>query len=152
MTSVSSNDDIIDSRDVVAAVDEYEADRAALEERIEEIDNELTELDDDSDERADLNEERAGCCDELAELEENNAGLLAFAKDFEGYAADYRYGEAAINDDYFEEYAQQLAADIGAIDRDANWPLSHIDWTAAADALKQDYTAIEFQEQTFWVR
>ena len=65
---------------------------------------------------------------------------------------DWRYGETLIRDSYFEEYAQQLAEDIGAIDRNANWPLGHIDWEAAAEALKQDYMEVDFSGVTYYIR
>jgi len=54
-----------------------------------------------------------------------------------------------ILDSYFEEYAEQLADDIGAIDRDAGWPVCHIDWKAAAEALAQDYTEVTFGGNTY---
>ena len=40
-------------------------------------------------------------------------------------------------------YAQELAEDVGAIARKAQWPLSHIDWEAAAEELEMDYNTIE---------
>jgi antirestriction protein len=86
--------------------------------------------------------------DEAAEL----AILQEFADEAEGYAADWHYGETFIRDSYFTEYAQELAEDIGAIDREYSWPASHIDWTAAAEALQQDYSAIELDGVTFWTR
>jgi antirestriction protein len=49
-------------------------------------------------------------------------------------------------------YAQDFAEDIGAIDRNAGWPLGCIDWEAAADELKSDYSSIEFDGVTYWVR
>src|SRR5688572_8669279 len=49
------------------------------------------------------------------------------------------YGVSLIREDYFETHAQEFAEDIGAVDRDAPWPASYIDWEAAADALKDDY-------------
>lgn len=55
-----------------------------------------------------------------------------------------------IPEDEFEDYARDLAADIGAIDSDAGWPLSYIDWSAAADALQSDYTPITYQGTTYW--
>lgn len=61
-------------------------------------------------------------------------------------------GEALINDSYFQEYAEQLADDIGAIDRHATWPLNCIDWERAADELKNDYTSVTYGETTYWVR
>ena len=41
---------------------------------------------------------------------------------------------------------------MGAVPRDAGWPTSYIDWERAADALKMDYTSIEADGRTFWVR
>lgn len=37
-----------------------------------------------------------------------------------------------------EDYAEQLADDIGAVDRRASWPLSCIDWSAAWRELTYD--------------
>ncbi|MCC6311377.1 MAG: hypothetical protein IT345_10725 [Trueperaceae bacterium] len=82
---------------------------------------------------------------ELAELE-------AINEEGEGYAPDWTYGEGLIDESYFEAYAQELAEDIGAINRDASWPLSYIYWPAAADALKMDYTGIDIRGRTWYVR
>lgn len=38
-----------------------------------------------------------------------------------------------------EEFAEDMAENIGAIDRNAAWPNNHIDWTRAANDLMQDY-------------
>lgn len=58
----------------------------------------------------------------------------------EPYCDDYRYGASVIADSYFQDYAQELADDCGMVDGAAGWPLRHIDWAAAAEELKQDYT------------
>ena len=80
------------------------------------------------------------------------AALKSLEEDAEGYCPDWRHGASLIRDTYFEEYARQLAEDIGAIDRNATWPACHIDWEAAAEALQQDYTSVEFDGVTYWVR
>jgi hypothetical protein len=85
--------------------------------------------------------------DEAEEL----AALLALQDEASG-ASDWTYGETLIRDDYFKDYAQELAEDIGAINPEASWPLNHIDWGAAADALKMDYTPVEWSGVTYWVR
>jgi hypothetical protein len=59
---------------------------------------------------------------------------------------------ALIRDSYFEDYARQLAEDIGAIDSKASWPNNHIDWEDATDALKQDYTEVDFDGVSYWIR
>jgi hypothetical protein len=57
--------------------------------------------------------------------------------------------DTAILDSHFETYAQELADDIGAIDRHAKWPLNHIDWEAAADELRHDYSTAEWDGHTY---
>lgn len=65
---------------------------------------------------------------------------------------DWSYGAHFIREDVFEDYAQELAEDIGAIDSDASWPLYCIDWERAANDLKMDYSAVEFLGHTYFVR
>lgn len=55
-----------------------------------------------------------------------------------------------IPEDEFENYAEELAEDIGLIQRDANWPYTHIDWGAAADELKQDYSTVSVEGITYY--
>jgi hypothetical protein len=60
------------------------------------------------------------------------------------------YGvEQLINATYFKSYAMELAEDCGMIDHNAPWPQRHIDWDAAVEELKMDYT--EFSS-TFYGR
>jgi hypothetical protein len=80
--------------------------------------------------------------------EETLEAINAIADD----VSEWQYGATLIREDYFEEYAQQLAEDIGAIGRDATWPLSHIDWPAAAEALLIDYSEVKFMGHTYYVR
>mgnify|MGYP001610086472 CR=1 FL=1 len=63
-------------------------------------------------------------------------------------------GVQLIRASYFETYAEELAEDIGAIDRklEGQWPYNHIDWKAAAEELMQDYTEIDFDGVTYWYR
>lgn len=79
--------------------------------------------------------------EELAEIEE-----------IAGYCSDFQHGEVMIPTRDFEEYAEELASEIGAIDHNASWPLSHIDWKAAAEELAQDYTEVEYQGTSYYVR
>lgn len=77
--------------------------------------------------------------------------LREFADDAQS-VPDWQYGETFIADHYFENYARELATDIGAINEDAGWPNSYIDWEAAADALRIDYTGFELRGNTYWAR
>jgi hypothetical protein len=78
--------------------------------------------------------------------------LRLFAEEGSQAAADWEHGETFIPDDQFEDYARQTAEDIGAIQKDGNWPHGFIDWARAADALKQDYTSIRVDGTTYWAR
>lgn len=77
--------------------------------------------------------------------------LYAFAESAES-VPDWRHGETFINEDYFEDYAREMAEDTGAIQPDAAWPNSYIDWEAAADALQMDYTSFELRGTTYYAR
>jgi hypothetical protein len=55
------------------------------------------------------------------------------------------YGVFLIAEDYFVDYAQDMADSIGAIDSNAGWPLNFIDWDAAAEALKSDYQSVHIK-------
>lgn len=62
------------------------------------------------------------------------------------------YPGSMIRDSYFKDYAMELADDIGAVDANASWPNTYIDWDAAAEALQQDYSSIEYQGIDYWYR
>lgn len=142
MSEINNREDTIDSRSVI--------------ERIEELETEIYNLGDMStgdkseDERAKL-EEEAG--EELTNLRElDKTGRDTFGE------AEWESGVTLIADDHFEDYARELAEDIGAINDEATWPNTHIDWEAAAEALRMDYTSVEFSSkyyddvQTYWGR
>jgi hypothetical protein len=78
--------------------------------------------------------------------------LRALAEEGEAECSDWAHGETLIREDCFAEYAKQFADDIGAIDRNAKWPLNHIDWDAAADELRGDYTELTFDGETYLAR
>lgn len=128
--AINNTQDIIDSRDIIARIEELEEDREACADGIEELTAE--QWDDEHGEELDA--------------------LKSLAAEAEGYAPDWHYGEALIRETYFEEYARELAHDIGAVNEDAGWPGRHIDWEAAAVELKHDYTAVEFDGVTYYIR
>lgn len=81
------------------------------------------------------------------------AGLKALVAEGSDYSEDWSYGATLIRDSYFKEYAMDLADDIGAMTPgDASWPLTCIDWDQAARELQMDYTSVEFDGVTYWVR
>lgn len=83
--------------------------------------------------------------------EEDQEIFEALAEEVKG-SPDWEYGETLIRDSYFEDYARELAEDIGAISGDEKWPLNHIDWESAADELRQDYFSVDFDGVDYWIR
>ena len=79
-------------------------------------------------------------------------GLVNLAKQLEGYCDDWGYGVTLIHDTYFEDYAKELAWEIGAISPDHTWPLNCIDWEQAARDLQMDYTYATFNGEIYWAR
>ena len=128
-TRIDNKADILDSRDII--------------ERIEDLENAGA-----NDRRAEGHEPLPEDWDELGELDT----LRRLTDEAEGYSEDWEYGAMLIRDSYFTEYAQELAEDIGAIDRNAKWPNDCIDWERAARELQYDYTSVEFDGVTYWVR
>jgi hypothetical protein len=117
MADTSNTADVIDSRDVIA--------------RIEELEN---------------NEERTE--HEAIEL----VDLRKLATYGESYIDDWQYGAQLVRESYFETHAHELADDCGMISRDAKWPHTCIDWKWAARELMHDYTALDYDGVTYYVR
>lgn len=137
---ISNSDDILDSRDVIERIEELEAERADLE----------SEADDDTNAEQETARGHLEAWD--ADHGEELAALKALAEEAEGYSGDWAHGATLIRDSYFEDYAQQLAEDIGALENCNQWPATCIDWERAARELQMDYTSVEFDGEAYWVR
>lgn len=145
---ISNSDDIIDSRDVIARIEELEDERTMF---AEDAEHEAVESGESKEDAA-----IAGIT-AYAEWDESDNGqelaaLESLAAEAEGYAPDWNHGESLIRDSWFQTYAEELADDIGAIDRNAKWPCNHINWKQAAEELQQDYTSVDFDGVTYWIR
>ena len=134
MTNVISNtDNTIDSRDVIARIEELEAERVAIEspDSVFIETKRLVEEFDNSEEGQEL------------------IALIALAEQGEDYAPDWKYGAQLIHEDYFEEAMDEMVADCYTLPEDLpSWMTITYDY----DALKQDYTAIDFDGQTYYIR
>ena len=134
---ISNTDDVIDSRDVIERIEELKADWA---EATGDTPDDFSLSRDDW--AVGLGEDGA---DEIV-------ALLALAEEGRDNVEDWEYGETLIRDSYFQDYAQVLAEDIGAVPTEYSWPTSCIDWEHAARELQMDYTAIDFNGVTYWAR
>lgn len=135
-TDVSNSDDMIDSRDVRARIEELESERSDLADAMDAEDYQLSA----KEELEDWDEENAAELKSLHALEEQASGY-----------ADWDDGATLIRDSYFKDYAMQLAEDLGSMPTDT-WPLRCIDWDQAASELQQDYTSVDFDGITYWIR
>lgn len=142
MNDTSSNADQIDLRDIT--------------DRVEELENELGDI---GKVRAValLKSDDLGEWDDADEDDRELATLYALLDELRGNGGDHKwrgdwYPLSMISDDHFEDYAREFADDVGAVNSDAAWPSSHIDWKAAAEDLQQDYSTIEYEGVTYWYR
>jgi antirestriction protein len=83
--------------------------------------------------------------------------LKSLLEDLAGNGGDEQwrgdwYPITLIPDYEFEDYARELADDIGAINKNASWPNTCIDWEQAARELQMDYTTVEYDGTTYWYR
>ena len=136
MTDISNSDDLIDVRDIIERIETLEALREPGP----------VDLGSEEDNEADQDSLFA----ELASLEALMAELCGNGGD-EQWRGDW-YPITMIRDSYFRDYAQELAEDIGAINAQATWPNNCIDWDQAARELRMDYTSVDFDGVTYWVR
>jgi chromosome segregation ATPase len=90
--------------------------------------------------------------DEINELESQIADLQEQLTPLKRLAEEVNDDGPLIRESYFTEYAQQLAEDLGAISANAPWPACHIDWDAAAEELKMDYSTVDFDGVTYYYR
>ena len=139
---IDNTDDVIDSRDVI--------------ERVEELESELAELGENID-LAEDDEERKEAREALRDWNDNNLDELKSLGDLcaegEGATSEWSDGTPLINDNYFTEYTEELCKDIGAIPSDLPWYISnHIDWDGVAREIQIDYSSIDFDGTTFWIR
>lgn len=148
---INNTHDIIDSRDVIERIDELDsALRDACTTEIHDSSDDVPELTDQNFAewlQTTVNDDNHEYQDDAREL----LALRALADEADG-CADWKYGEALIRDSYFEQYARDMADDIGAIQKNATWPNNYIDWEAATEALQQDYTSVDFDGVTYWIR
>lgn len=121
--TISSTDDIIDSRDVIARIQELK------------------------DEKFDFEEENLG--EEWEDNEELDA-LESLESDAQ-YYGDWAHGATLINSNYFTEYCEALCVDIGAVSSDLPDYIV-IDWEQTAENIKADYSEIDFDGESFFIR
>lgn len=157
MSGFTIGDNIIDSRDVIARIEELTAERDALQDALDEATALLQEATGDAkrlDDLSDLDSDVIDAEKALADWDDENSGEYAAlqAACEEGEASpDWTHGATLVHDSYFTEYVMDMLADIGDLPRDIPWYIV-IDHEATADNVKADYFNIDLDGETYWIR
>jgi antirestriction protein len=124
--SIDNSEDMLDSRDIIARIAELEATMPENYGAGADVDT-----------------------DDLAEL----TALHKLAAQCESLD-DWEHGLGLVRDSYFVTYAQELAEDTGSLPcrSKLQWPNYCIDWEYAARELQHDYSSVDFDGVTYWVR
>lgn len=150
---ISNSDDTIDSRDVIARIEELESERSDLSDALDEA-VEASNTDETSDPE-ELQQAIDDAKHDLQEWDNDNKAeldaLKALAEEAEGYASDWNHGEQLIRESYFTDYAREMLEDCGDVPRDLPHYIE-IDWEATARNIKQDYTEVEYDGVTYLIR
>lgn len=130
-TTIENTEDVIDSRDIIARIEELESCRD----------------DHESDPTGGHFSD-----EDAAEL----AALLALAAEAES-SPDWTYGEQLIRRSYFVDYIAEIIDDCYELPKEltsGNWPYRHItiDYKAAADEAEQDYMSVDFDGVEYLIR
>lgn len=142
MTTIDNSQDVMDSRDIIERLEELQGER----DDYVSVDAEGNEI--EAPEQ--WAERNPGDAEELAALE-------AFAAQLEGYG-DWAHGESVIREDYFTKYIEELIddcyPDAAKSANSGEWPYRHMymDFEAAADEAKADYTEADFDGVTYLMR
>ena len=158
----SNTDDIIDSRDIIARIDELESGRQDLvdavdsaKETLEDSEDDTSALKNDEDIILGLRGEVGTAELALSDWDDDNgdelAALRALAEEGASESSDWSYGETLIFSDYFSEYAQQFVEDIDGFPKGIPAYVV-VDWEATAENLKADYSTVDFDGQEYLIR
>lgn len=148
---IRNNEDVIDSRDVIARIDELREILTDLYLQEEDTEEMPTQSFPDWLHNLVLDKE-SNYQEEAIEY----TTLKALAEDAQS-SPDWEYGEALINEDYFTQYIKELINDCYEFPKELDkgeWPWRHLhmDWEAAAEDAKQDYMEVDFDGQPYYIR
>lgn len=143
-TTINHFDNVIDVRDLIEHFEAMDDERTMFADAVSEADDDAS---------------RDAARVALANWQEANGerhkAIKSLLHDLACTGGDHQwrgdwYPITLIRESYFENYARELADDIGAIKDDAAWPYTCIDWWQAARELKMDYTTTEFNGVTYF--
>jgi hypothetical protein len=142
---ITNSEDIIDSRDIIARIEDLTSQRDDFQYWID-LDQEHGSDWKDSDVEKWTEWDNSDEGMELRNLEK-------IQNECENYG-DWKYGVTLLRDSYMdEEWAENELKDLGYLNNDLLWFISHnIDWNGVLEDLRQDYSEIDFDGITYWIR
>ena len=137
----SLNDELNDLQNELYDIENEEG----YEDKQNDIDNKLEEIAEKESEIQDCEFEYNRYCEELAELE-------ALKEEIESNSDEgFEYGIQLIHESDIDDYLNEMLVDCGYIPKDMpSW--IEINWEATYNNMKQDYSEIELNGNTFYVR
>lgn len=138
MRTVSNSEDVMDSRDVIKRLEELQSDLDDLQTAV-----------DDAEEGEEKDDAQAAI-DDWDDRDEYNA-IKSFAEEGENATSEWTSGETLIRESYWVEYVEEMLKDIGDLPRDIPWYIE-IDWEKTAANIAADYTTIDFDGVTYYIR
>jgi hypothetical protein len=159
MRDISSNDDMVDVRDLIERFEELETEHEDLVDALDSARENMEAIEEGDEALEEAKEEFKEKEEELKTWEEENGEfkeLKELLEDLCGNGGDHQwrgdwYPSSLINDSYFTEAMQDLVVDIGDLPKDIPSYLE-IDWEKTANNLQQDYSSVEWEGTTFWYR
>jgi lipid II:glycine glycyltransferase (peptidoglycan interpeptide bridge formation enzyme) len=144
MSEISNYDDVIDSRDINSR---YEMLLSEFDDLNSAIEDAIQDYGEESDEVEEAEEDKQNWIDDYQEEMDMLENIIDRGRQL---SSSWNYGATLVRNCYFTTYARELAEEMTDISNNT-WPFNHIDWEAAADALKMDYNEIEFDGVIYWV-
>jgi vacuolar-type H+-ATPase subunit I/STV1 len=144
---------MLDTRDLEDRRQELEDELETMKSAVTEAEEAFAAADEDTRDDAEIDLESARR--DLDEWEADNQDELDALSNLrdEFDHRSWRDGITLIPEDDFEDYARDLAEDLHGSDiRNASWPFDCIDWEQAADALRMDYSSVDYEGVTYLYR
>lgn len=159
MNEITNTQDLIDSRDIIARIEELETDQEMLADEITETIENLEASEGAVAEMAagrELEKARNALLDFNEENEAELDALQTLANEADG-SPDWQHGETLIRYDYFADYIKDLIEDCYEMPKEMDsgaWPYRHMemDYDGAANEAEQDYLTVDFDGVDYLIR
>ena len=162
----------LDSRNIQEEIDNieglkntYESDLESLNDELNDLEGELYDIEseeDYADKQNDIDNKLEEIADKENEIQECEVEYNRYSSELEELEAlkdeisnnsseGFEYGIQLIHEDDIDDYFHEMLIDCGYIPKDMpSWIV--IDWQATYSNMKQDYSEIELNGNTFYIR